>query len=156
MKAATTGLLESMVRLVVAGVFLWSGAAKLVNPAAFADRIEGFQLLPWPWAVTLVAVTLPVLEVLVAVLLWIGPWRRAALLLTAAMGLLFAAVLLSAQLRGLAADCGCFGAGEVTPLTIPLALARAVLLSVAAALAYGWLCRQPDAVSATATQPMNA
>jgi uncharacterized membrane protein YphA (DoxX/SURF4 family) len=119
MKAHGLPLFETIVRIAIAAVFLWSGSAKLVHPGAFADRLEGFQLLPWPWLVTMVAVTLPVLEIMLAILLWIGPWRRAALLLCAAMGLLFCGVLLSAQLRGLTADCGCFGAGEVTPLTLP-------------------------------------
>jgi uncharacterized membrane protein YphA (DoxX/SURF4 family) len=136
MKSRGLQLLETTVRIAMAAVFLWSGSAKLVHPGAFADRIEGFQLLPWPWLVTLVAATLPVLEVMLAILLWIGPWRRAALLLSAAMGLVFGSVLLSAQLRGLTADCGCFGAGEVTPLTLPLAMARAAVLTAAAAVAY--------------------
>ena len=136
MKSQAVPLFEMIVRTAIAAVFLWSGSAKLVHPGAFADRIEGFQLIPWPWLVTMVAVTLPVLEIMQAILLWIGPWCRAALLLSSAMGLLFCGVLLSAQLRGLTADCGCFGAGEVTPLTLPLAMARAALLTAAAGVAY--------------------
>lgn len=136
MKSQAVPLFEMIVRTAIAAVFLWSGSAKLVHPGAFADRIEGFQLIPWPWLVTMVAVTLPVLEIMLAILLWIGPWCRAALLLSSAMGLLFCGVLLSAQLRGLTADCGCFGAGEVTPLTLPLAMARAALLTAAAGVAY--------------------
>jgi hypothetical protein len=94
--------------------------------------------------VTLVTVTLPVLEIMLAILLWIGPWRRAALFLSSAMGLLFCGVLLSAQLRGLTADCGCFGAGEITPLTLPLAVARATLLTAAAAAAYAILAKSME------------
>jgi hypothetical protein len=144
MKAHGLPLFETIVRIAIAAVFLWSGSAKMVHPGAFAERLEGFQLLPWPWLVTLVAVTLPVLEIMLAILLWIGPWRRAALLLCAAMGLLFCGVLLSAQLRGLTADCGCFGAGEVTPLTLPLAIARATLLTAAAAAAYAILAKSME------------
>ena len=136
MKSQAVPLFEMIVRTAIAAVFLWSGSAKLVHPGAFADRIEGFQLIPWPWLVTMVAVTLPVLEIMQAILLWIGPWCRVALFLSSAMGLLFCGVLLSAQLRGLTADCGCFGAGEVTPLTLPLAMARAALLTAAAGVAY--------------------
>lgn len=144
MKSRGLVFFEAIVRAAIAAVFLWSGSAKLVHPGVFADRIEGFQLLPWPWLVTLVAVTLPVLEIMLAILLWIGPWRRAALFLSSAMGLLFCGVLLSAQLRGLTADCGCFGAGEVTPLTLPLAIARAALLTAAAAAAYAILARSAE------------
>lgn len=144
MKSQGRAVFGTLVRLAIAAVFLWSGSAKLVHPRAFADGIEGFQLLPWPWLVTLVAVTLPVLEVMLAIFLWIGPWRRAALFLSAVMGLLFGGVLLSAQLRGLTADCGCFGAGEVTPLTLPLAMARAALLTTAATAAYAILAKSAD------------
>ena len=144
MKPRSLPIFETIVRAAIAAVFLWSGSAKLVHPGAFADRIEGFQLLPWPWLVTLVAVTLPVLEIILAILLWIGPWRRAALFLSSAMGLLFCGILLSAQLRGLTADCGCFGAGEVTPLTLPLAIARAALLTAAAAVAYAIAARSAE------------
>jgi uncharacterized membrane protein YphA (DoxX/SURF4 family) len=144
MKAHGLPLFETIVRIAIAAVFLWSGSAKLVHPGVFAERLEGFQLLPWPWLVTLVTVTLPVLEIMLAILLWIGPWRRAALLLCAAMGLLFCGVLLSAQLRGLTADCGCFGAGEITPLTLPLAIARATLLTAAAAAAYAILAKSME------------
>lgn len=87
---------------------------KLGNPIAFSENIRGFRLVGDPWAAW-IAMGLPVLELLVALLLLLGRWcYRGAILMAAAMFLLFGAVILSAWIRGLDIACGCFGVSGVT------------------------------------------
>ena len=37
----------------LAGVLLYAGAVKVVNPAKFAENIAAFDLVPWPVAIIL-------------------------------------------------------------------------------------------------------
>jgi hypothetical protein len=100
----------------------------MADPLAFADSIAGFRLLPVPWMITLVALGLPSFELLVAVALFVPSWRRAGLLAVGLMSVIFIFTLTSAWSRGIAADCGCFGKGQVTAWSMPLAIIRNVLM----------------------------
>jgi uncharacterized membrane protein YphA (DoxX/SURF4 family) len=113
-------------RLVFSGVFFWAGWGKLRDPLAFVDSIASFRMLPHPVLVSLVALCVPVLEWLVAVLLWVPRWHRAAMWVMTALFAAFTVALSVAQARGLVIDCGCFGSGEPTRWSVPLALGRAV------------------------------
>ena len=105
-------------RLVLAAVFLWSGAAKLLAPPqTFADSVASFRLVP-TGLVSPLALALPPFEILVGAALFAGRPRRwgafGALLLSG----LFLAALTVALARRLPVDCGCFGPGvSWLPLT---------------------------------------
>ncbi len=91
-------------RLLLAGVFVWAGVAKLADPKSFAGVIEAYDLLPgflvWP-----MAVGLPVLEILAGVGL---AWDvRFSLEVIVGLLLLFIGVLWIGIAKGLAGDCGC-------------------------------------------------
>lgn len=120
----------------LSAVFIYAGCMKLADPASFADSVEGFRLVPWPHGITLIALGLPVLEVLLGILLWVRSWRRPALLGMVVLSAVFLGALASAWLRGIAVDCGCLGAGEVTAWTLPLGIARTVLLLGGSAWTY--------------------
>lgn len=127
-------------RLVFSGVFAWAGWEKLRDPLAFADSVAAFRLLPHPVLVNLLALCVPVLEWLTAVLLWVRRWHRAAVWVMTALFAVFTAALIVAQVRGLVIDCGCFGAGEPTEWSVPLAMGRAGGL-FGWAVWYGRRCR---------------
>jgi len=95
-------------RLVVGGVFIWSGMLKVLDPLGFAQNVEAYELFP-RWMCLLVAVTLPFVEVVTGLLLVLGLFRRAAALI--ACGLLSGFIILVAvtMVRGLDLSCGCFG-----------------------------------------------
>jgi hypothetical protein len=99
-----TGLL----RILLGAIFLLTGGLKVLDPAAFAVEIERYQLLPW-WSCALLALFLPWLELCVGIGLLIRPIWRGALAWTIGLLAIFSAALLSAMLRGLSIDCGCFG-----------------------------------------------
>ncbi|MFG0286363.1 MAG: DoxX family protein [Phycisphaerales bacterium JB039] len=104
-----------VVRLALAGVFTFAAYQKLKSPAAlleFRQAIEAFKLIDPDRGAHLIQVAtyaIPWAEVLCALLLVLGRWTRAAvLLLTLALGG-FVAAILSALDRGLSFPCGCFG-----------------------------------------------
>ena len=114
-------------RLVLAGIFLYAGYAKIVMPTMhprppigvalsfFALQVDSYQILP-PQGVTFVAHTLPFAEIALGLLLLVG-WRLRiwATIVTLIMLGFFAAVVRSYVL-GLQINCGCFATPE--PLTI--------------------------------------
>jgi uncharacterized membrane protein YphA (DoxX/SURF4 family) len=95
-------------RFVSGGALLLAGVLKLRNPDVFMLSIKGFDLAPVaviPYAAYLV----PWLEVACGLLLFYGLWARAAAMLATVLYLLFTAAVISAILRGMSLDCGCFG-----------------------------------------------
>jgi putative oxidoreductase len=95
-------------RLIVGGVFVWSGLLKAVHPLDFAQNVENYQLLPRLLSLV-VGLALPWVEMAAGLLLVLGLFRRGAAL--AAAGLLGAFIILISVtiVRGLDLSCGCFG-----------------------------------------------
>lgn len=98
-----------IVRCILAGVFLYAGAGKLLDVKGFATVIGGYGLLPDQ--LTLVAaVVLPLAEIVIAAgLVWDV---RGALTAYTALLLVFMAVLAHGINMGLDVDCGCFAPGD--------------------------------------------
>lgn len=96
-------------RMVVTVVFLGAALPKLADPAAFARDIANYRLVPGVAAGGL-AVYLPWFELVLGCALWAPSHVRPAAR-GLAIGLLtvFVLALLSALVRGLDVDCGCFG-----------------------------------------------
>jgi len=99
-------------RVVVSGLFMYSGVVKLAEPEIFARAIQGYRLVSDGWIVPL-TYFLPWLEVWCALVLWLAPpFRRAAWeVLTAMLGV-FTVAKASAMWRGLDISCGCTGSGD--------------------------------------------
>jgi putative oxidoreductase len=95
-------------RILLGGLFLLAGGLKFLDPAAFALEIDRYQLVPW-WTCALLALFLPSLEICVGLGLLTRRFSRGALAWTAGLLALFSVALLTAMLRGLSIDCGCFG-----------------------------------------------
>lgn len=99
-------VMEPVVRWVIAGIFIYSGTVKLVDPSRFAEIISGFGLLPdaliYPFALLL-----PTIELVAGIGLVFG--LPGSLLAIALMLVMFIAVLLYGIHLGLDIDCGCFG-----------------------------------------------
>lgn len=100
-------------RLVVAGVFLWAGLPKLLDPATFAEDISNYNLLP-DSTVGYAAVIVPVVEIVIALALVAGVEVKGAALLAAGMLVVFIAAMGQAMARGIDLSCGCFGAATET------------------------------------------
>lgn len=119
------------------GAFIYAGAVKLEAPAAFADSIATFQILPdflIPW----VALALPPFEIVAGLCALAGFRRRAALLALTGLTAVFLLALGWAVWRGLPVDCGCFGSGKPSVASAWIAWGRDLGLFVLAA----WLYRR--------------
>jgi putative oxidoreductase len=98
------------VSLGLAAVFMYAGFEKIHDPLDFADSIAGFGILPGAF-INPFALALPLFEIACGLLLLWPPTRRVGALAIALLSVMFFAALLSALLRGLTLDCGCFGSG---------------------------------------------
>lgn len=149
-------------RLVLGGVFIYAGYAKIFLPimhprpsmgvalAFFALQVGSYQILP-PRGVNFVAHTLPFAEVALGLLLIIG-WRlRIWATLSSLLMLGFFGAVVRSYAAGMQINCGCFATPE--PLTIAtvfrdgalaaLALVMTVCAFIEARKPHPWSAPQP-------------
>ena len=116
-------------RLFVGGVFVYASLDKLADPAAFAQAIHHYRLVPGallhPWALYL-----PMLEIVAGAALILGVWRRGAALVTLALTVVFMVAIGTALARGLDISCGCFDTDGGHAVGLDLLLRDAVLLAL--------------------------
>ena len=98
------------VRLGLAAVWLFAGAAKVGDLAASGRAVNAYDVMPFEVA-KVVGAALPFVELALGVLLLIGLATRVVAGISAALLLVFIAGIASAWARGLSIDCGCFGSG---------------------------------------------
>ena len=133
--ACFVGFLLSVV-LALAGIF------KLKDVAEFALALETlFPGLPAE-AIKPLACILPFVEIYLAVFLLVPGVRAAAARLAAGLFLVFIGVILSAMVRGIDANCPCFGTLDLI-CTGPLGLCHLARNAVFLALSI-WLSRVPQ------------
>jgi len=94
-------------RLILGFVFVYASLDKLAHPAAFAQAIEHYHILPLSLLHS-AAMLLPVLEFIVGCALIFGFGIRGAAFLTALMTVIFMVGITSAIIRDLDISCGCF------------------------------------------------
>jgi uncharacterized membrane protein YphA (DoxX/SURF4 family) len=97
-------------RLALAGIFIYAGFIKLLDPRAFAHAIAQYDLIP-DGLLPIVAVGLPSLELLAGLGLILEV--RGSLSVIAVLLLIFLVILGYAVWQNLDIDCGCFTADEL-------------------------------------------
>jgi protein-disulfide isomerase/uncharacterized membrane protein YphA (DoxX/SURF4 family) len=97
-------------RLLLAATWAWAAVAKMGDPAASVRAVRAYRILP-EWLAKAVGYGLPFLELGLAVLLLIGLATRVAAIVSSALLVVFLAGIVSAAVRGLQIECGCFGGG---------------------------------------------
>jgi uncharacterized membrane protein YphA (DoxX/SURF4 family) len=114
----TLRVLHWLCRLILAGIFLYSGYVKIQEPLQFAVAIACYKLVPESFIFPL-ATYLPWLEIALGLGILIG-WKIRYFSLAAAALLLFFIVVLAITIgRGIEANCGCFSLDErISPKTI--------------------------------------
>jgi len=96
-----------VLRVALAGIFIYTSYEKILYPDAFADIIENYQILPIA-VVPLVAIWLAWTELVAGVVLVVGAWTRAMGLLLSVLMFVFIAGLVQAMAQGIDIQCGCF------------------------------------------------
>ncbi len=110
-------------RLILAAVFIYAGVVKAQDITAFAGEIANYKLFPYAWNY-LIAAILPYLEMLCGVLLLLNRRIQPAALILILLNSVFIIALVSAMVRGLDIDCGCFKPDASNPSSLSEALWR--------------------------------
>ena len=96
------------IRLVLGGVFVWAGTAKLVQIPSFIETVAAFDILPADW-VALFALSVIWIELIAGGLLLLDIWPRSNALVVLVLLVMFSAALGINMYRGNDVTCGCFG-----------------------------------------------
>ncbi|GIF45667.1 methylamine utilization protein MauE [Asanoa ferruginea] len=102
--------LGTLVRLGLAAVWLFAGAAKVGDLSGSGRAVNAYQVMPFEVA-QVIGAALPFVELTLGVLLLVGLATRVVAAVSGALLLVFIAGISSAWARGLSIDCGCFGSG---------------------------------------------
>ena len=102
--------ISTLARVVLGGVLIVAGVLKAADPQASVTAVRAYELLPARLA-TVVGWGLPFAEIALGALLLAGLGTRAVAVAAAVLLMVFVAAVVSAVLRGLSIDCGCFGGG---------------------------------------------
>lgn len=127
-----------LLRLGLAGIFIYAGLVKLLNPKAFAHALAQFELIP-DGLLPLVAVGLPAVELLAGLGLVFD--LRLSLIIIQALLITFILILGYAIFKDLDIDCGCFTLDELTERTTVKAAFYRDLVMIAAIFFLFW-CRR--------------
>lgn len=119
------------IRLVLGGVFVWAGAAKLVQPSFFVETVAAFAILPVDWVAPF-ALSVIWIELIAGGLLLLDIWPRSNALVVLGLLVVFSAALSISMYRGNDVACGCFGGDRSSSLV--WALLRDLLLAGGAAV----------------------
>jgi hypothetical protein len=121
-----------IVDFVVAGVFIYAGAIKVLDPVQFATDIDNYKILPWMISVGL-AFYLPWLEILCGLALIVRRLYLGGLSILTGLVAVFLVATIAAKVRGLDITCGCFGHASQnwnfpTHLAVDLAILAGLLV----------------------------
>ena len=127
-------------RLVLALVFLAAAPQKIMAPADFAASLGSYLILP-DMLINFTALTLPWLEMVVAILLVCRAWTGPALFLANAMLVVFLGAIASAYFRGIDLNCGCFSSSPEAYGDMLFYIVRDIIF-VTIGLTAAWLYRR--------------
>ena len=106
-KAKILSAIAILIRLLLGFLFLYSALDKILDPAKFAEVIYNYRLLPVE-LLNICAMIVPWVEITIGITLLLGVWLTASALLLSGLTIVFIGLLLSAIVRGLNIECGCF------------------------------------------------
>ena len=134
MAARVIRLLALVLRVVLGGSFLYTGALHVLNARDFVQAIANYELLP-PIGTLLLGLYLPWVEIFAALGVLARRLYPGALVALGGMLLVFLGAIVSAWQRGLDISCGCFREAEKITTHFPQLVARdAAMLAAVAAL----------------------
>mgnify|MGYP005835664575 CR=1 FL=1 len=97
-----------LIRLILGGLFIYAAVNKIADPYQFANDIRNYNLLPY-YLINITALFMPWLELYCGLFLIAGLFVRAGSTLIGLMLVVFIMAIISAILRGLDIECGCYG-----------------------------------------------
>jgi len=106
-KFITSKYLSLALRMFIGGMFIVAAMSKFIYPAEFAENLASYRIVPF-WAVNVIAVIMPWLELICGLFLIIGLMTRAVAAMLASFLLGFTVFIAVNVVRGAAISCGCF------------------------------------------------
>ncbi|MEZ7955822.1 MAG: MauE/DoxX family redox-associated membrane protein [Rubritalea sp.] len=103
--------IEISLRVILGSLFIWAGTMKILDVDSFVETVGYFKIAPFdadPWDMWL-GYMLPVFEILVGGALILGILLKGAITSVLLLTVGFLVAVISAHLRGLNIECGCFG-----------------------------------------------
>lgn len=94
-------------RLYIAGLFVYAGMVKINYSAEFAETIASYGMVPH-WAVNILAITMPWIELISGILLICGVRVRSAIVVTGGLLVMFTVGIAVNLIWKAPIDCGCF------------------------------------------------
>ena len=95
-------------QIVVGVIFLFAALPKIGDLGSFALQLHNYRMMPVALE-NLMAMTLPWIELVIALALLLGIYARSGAVLSAGLMGVFLLAIGQAVARGLDIDCGCFG-----------------------------------------------
>lgn len=140
--------LKCWVRLALGIIFIAASIDKIYHPAAFAQMLFNYQILPGSF-INPTAIVLPWVELTLGVLLLTGCWLPGAVTLANLLLIVFFSALISNKIRGVDVPCGCFDTNaEAPPATTWYLLRDAGFILLGGYLFYAEVIRRNKAVKA--------
>ena len=106
-------VLTTLMRLVVGGVFIFSGFTKAVDPWGtcykITDYLNAMGLESWTSTALIIAVALAALEFVLGMCLALGTYRRSSPIIALLLLLVMTPLTLWLAVTNTVPDCGCFG-----------------------------------------------
>ncbi len=141
----------ALIRLGVAGVFVYAAWPKLVDSKSFVEALANYRMLP-EGTLGWVALLVPCVELICALALVTGVFAQGAALCSAGMLLAFSAGMMQARFRGIDLNCGCFGASVSSPVSwshigMNIAGAAVVMVALYRASTTSWTWPRPSRTS---------
>ena len=96
-----------ILRLYIAGLFIYAGMVKINYTAEFAETIASYRMVPY-WGVNAMAVTLPWIELVSGILLVCGIRVRSAIVVIGSLLVMFTVGIAVNLIWKAPIDCGCF------------------------------------------------
>ncbi|WP_419660190.1 DoxX family protein [Desulfosarcina variabilis str. Montpellier] len=103
----THPLVALILRLYLAGLFIYAGMVKINYTAEFAETIASYRMVPH-WAVNAMAVAMPWVELVSGILLLCGIRVRSAIVVIGTLLIMFTAGIAVNLIWKAPIDCGCF------------------------------------------------
>jgi uncharacterized membrane protein YphA (DoxX/SURF4 family) len=98
---------ELIAQIVLGGVFVYAGLGKVLHPDDFISSIRSYRILPGAF-IRIAAYVLPWVELLFGSLLILNIYKRFSAAVLSILLLIFICAIISALVRGINIDCGCF------------------------------------------------
>lgn len=98
-----------LARIIVGGLFVATGWAKVVNLRGFAEEIQNYDIAPIALLTNAAAIVLSWFEIVAGLLLALGLWRRESRWMIGLMLIVFTVVKAMAMASGQNIECGCGG-----------------------------------------------